>query len=199
MARPCTVESLPRTEALLKEGLEMSRALGVRDLRSPRQVVAMEPKSASHFVSTSATIRVALLCGATAALGDEELVRCAAQHARRPKASALAFNALEAKSDSAASVCISISPNTKATWTSKWTSKWTSQRRFRGSEWLFEWLFDGKWAEMQVDNPIWKRQKTATGADTVRVRHILLRHQGVRQAMDFFACICLIRWRFWPS
>ena len=28
MARPCTVESLPRTEALLKEGLQMSRALG---------------------------------------------------------------------------------------------------------------------------------------------------------------------------
>ena len=28
MARPCTLESLPRTEALLKEGLQMSRALG---------------------------------------------------------------------------------------------------------------------------------------------------------------------------
>ncbi|CAJ1447990.1 unnamed protein product, partial [Effrenium voratum] len=47
MARPCTVESLPRVEALLKEGVQMSRALGLRDLRSPRPVVKMEPQVAS--------------------------------------------------------------------------------------------------------------------------------------------------------
>ncbi|CAK9066970.1 unnamed protein product [Durusdinium trenchii] len=145
MARPCTVESLPRTEALLKEGLQMSRALGVRDLRSPRSVVVMEPKSASHFVSTSATIRFALLCGATAALKDDQLVQSAASHCRRPKASALAWNAL-VDAPSSAAVCISISPSGKA------------------------------------EAPAAKRQKTAQGADTVRARHILLRHQQVRQA-----------------
>eukprot|EP00913_Durusdinium_trenchii_P004817 g4474.t1 len=139
MARPCTVESLPRTEALLKEGLQMSR---VRDLRSPRSVVVMEPKSASHFVSTSATIRFALLCGATAALKDDQLVQSAASHCRRPKASALAWNALTVLTE----VCISISPSGKA------------------------------------EAPAAKRQKTAQGADTVRARHILLRHQQVRQA-----------------
>ncbi|CAK9013345.1 Peptidyl-prolyl cis-trans isomerase NIMA-interacting 1 [Durusdinium trenchii] len=148
MARPCTVESLPRTEALLKEGLQMSRALGVRDLRSPRSVVVMEPKSASHFVSTSATIRFALLCrgGATAALKDDQLVQSAASHCRRPKASALAWNALVDAPSSAAD----------AWW------RW--------------------WQPQTAEAPAAKRQKTAQGADTVRARHILLRHQQVRQA-----------------
>ena len=41
---------------------QFSSMQGVRDLRSPRSVVVMEPKSAFHFVSTSATIRFALLC-----------------------------------------------------------------------------------------------------------------------------------------
>ncbi|CAL1144249.1 unnamed protein product [Cladocopium goreaui] len=145
MARPCTLESLPRTEALLKEGLQMSRALGVRDMRSPRSVVVMEPKSAAHFVSTSATVRFALLCGPTSALKDEDLIQRAAAHARRPKASALAWNGLAAEAASSAAVCISISPSGKA------------------------------------EAPA-KRQKTAQGADTVRGRHILLRHQQVRQA-----------------
>ncbi|CAJ1455091.1 unnamed protein product [Effrenium voratum] len=102
MARPCTVESLPRVEALLKEGVQMSRALGLRDLRSPRPVVKMEPQVASCVISTGAAIRVALLCGATSAVEDAKLVQRGAAHTRRPKASALGWVGLPEASSAAA-------------------------------------------------------------------------------------------------
>ncbi|CAE7570454.1 PIN1 [Symbiodinium natans] len=153
LARPVAAEALPRSEALLREGAACSRALGLRDLRFPRPVVLMEPKSVSYMLSTNASVRFALLCGATAALDDQSLTRAAAAHARRPKASVLVFNALSdaspasapASNASSASVCISVRRSGKA------------------------------------EAPAAKRQKTGS-SDTVRVRHILLRHQQVRQA-----------------
>ena len=70
--------------------------------------------------------------------------------------------------------------------------KWTEVRRFDGFSPSFSCVFHLNWTDMQVDNPIWKRQKTATGADSVRVRHILLRHQGVRQAMDLLDSVLFL-------
>ncbi|CAE7672917.1 PIN1, partial [Symbiodinium pilosum] len=149
LARATTAEALPRNEALLREGASCSRALGLRDLRFPRPVVLMEPKSIAYMLSTNASVRFALLCGATAAISDEELTRAAAAHSRRPKASVLVFNALAdaqptSSNASSASVCISVRRSGKA------------------------------------ETSAAKRQKTGS-SDTVRVRHILLRHQQVRQ------------------
>eukprot|EP00439_Symbiodinium_sp_Y106_P078376 s109_g17.t1 len=152
VSRPMAAEALPRSEALLREGAQSSRALGLRDLRFPRPLVLMEPKSVSYMLSTNASVRFALLCGATASLSDESLTRAAAAHSRRPKASVLVFNALSDASTpsspanaSSASVCISVRRSGKA------------------------------------ETSAAKRQKTGS-SDTVRVRHILLRHQQVRQA-----------------
>mmetsp|Transcript_28755 Transcript_28755/g.52136 ORF Transcript_28755/g.52136 Transcript_28755/m.52136 type:complete len:411 (+) Transcript_28755:281-1513(+) len=148
LARVVTPESLPRMESLLKEGIPLSRALGVRDLRAPRPIVVMQPESAAWTVAAGSTVRFGLLCGSTAALGDETLLKAAASHERKPKVTALQWNA-SADSNAACStaVCISVGPSKVET------------------------------------GPAAKKARTAQGqsGDTVRVRHILFRHQQVKQ------------------
>eukprot|EP00931_Biecheleriopsis_adriatica_P102616 TRINITY_DN77561_c0_g1_i1.p1 TRINITY_DN77561_c0_g1~~TRINITY_DN77561_c0_g1_i1.p1 ORF type:complete len:794 (-),score=206.76 TRINITY_DN77561_c0_g1_i1:50-2347(-) len=148
IGRACSAASLPRTEALLKEGIPMSRALGVRDLRSPRPIVMMEPKSAAYTVAAGSTVRIGLLCGSTAALGDDDLAKATASHMRRAKASALQWNCLaNASASSSTAVCICVGPA-------------------KGEE-----------------APAAKKPRTsqAPAADTVRVRHVLIRHQQIKQ------------------
>jgi len=88
LRRAFASESLPRHEALLKEGLSTSRAMGARDSRFPYPLVQMKPDSASVHLPNG-RCRVALLCGATAAFSDDILVSSTARLARQPKASAL--------------------------------------------------------------------------------------------------------------
>eukprot|EP00435_Cladocopium_sp_Y103_P022393 s645_g5.t1 len=85
--RPASKEALPRQEALRLQSLSMSRALGVRDMRFPAPVVVMRPESVSWQVQRGT--RVALLCGATAALTDQQLTKISAAFKRCPRASAL--------------------------------------------------------------------------------------------------------------
>jgi len=85
--RPNSAEALPRQEALLKIGIASSRVMGCRDLRVPSPIVQMEPQSASWIVSS--TCRLAILCGATAALEDHRLIATTKTLKRHPKASAL--------------------------------------------------------------------------------------------------------------
>jgi len=149
LERVVTAESLSRMELQLKEGVPLSRALGLRDLRAPRPIVVMQPLSASYTVATGSTVRFGLLCGSTAALGDETLLKAAASHERRPKVTALQWNAsADPSAACSTAVCISVGPT-------------------------------------KVDTgPAAKKARTTPGqsGDTVRVRHILLRHQQVKQA-----------------
>lgn len=87
LRRPASKEALPRQEALRLQSLSMSRALGVRDMRFPAPVVVMRPESVSWQVQRGT--RVALLCGATAALTDQQLTKSSAAFKRCPRASAL--------------------------------------------------------------------------------------------------------------
>lgn len=150
LRRGCAPEALPRQEALLREGIECGRAMGVRDLRKPRPIVTMEPATASWRVPVGKRFRVALLCGATAALPDEALVKATARHVRQPKASALRWclDALEANASSASStsICLAL-----------------------GS------------TKEEAGPPAKKAKVSTAGPEgTVRIRHILLRHQQLR-------------------
>ncbi|CAJ1380035.1 unnamed protein product, partial [Effrenium voratum] len=80
-------QALPRQEALRLQPLATSRALGARDMRFPAPLVLMRPESVRWNVEQSC--RVALLCGATSALTDEQLLSSSASFKRSPKASAL--------------------------------------------------------------------------------------------------------------
>eukprot|EP00933_Yihiella_yeosuensis_P026374 TRINITY_DN20459_c0_g1_i1.p1 TRINITY_DN20459_c0_g1~~TRINITY_DN20459_c0_g1_i1.p1 ORF type:complete len:763 (+),score=162.92 TRINITY_DN20459_c0_g1_i1:49-2289(+) len=146
--RVCTQEALPRIEAQLREPVSMSRSLGLRDLRSPRPMVVMEPQTASFTCPVGAKTRFALLCGSTASLSDEDLLKAASSHQKRPKASALQWSAgADSNSNCSTSVCICVSPN-----------------------------------KIEAA-PAAKRARTSQNqnADTVRVRHILIRHQQLKQ------------------
>ncbi|CAJ1438004.1 unnamed protein product [Effrenium voratum] len=87
LRRPASREALPRQEALRLQPLATSRALGARDMRFPAPLVLMRPESVRWNVEQSC--RVALLCGATSALTDEQLLSSSASFKRSPKASAL--------------------------------------------------------------------------------------------------------------
>merc|ERR1719386_248515 len=63
--------------------------MGIRDLRRPAPIVKMEPETASFLIPTTGSCRLAMLCGGTAALSDEHLVKATARLQRQPKASAL--------------------------------------------------------------------------------------------------------------
>lgn len=88
LQRGFTAEALPRQEALLRDGLSTSRAMGARDMRAPYEIVTMQPETAARSIPNG-RYRVALLCGATAALSDDHLAKSAARFTRQPKASAL--------------------------------------------------------------------------------------------------------------
>ncbi|CAE8629764.1 unnamed protein product, partial [Polarella glacialis] len=145
LRRGCTEEGLPRYEALLTHGMSASRTMGARDLRFPRPVVLMKPET-SHLLMPKGRCRLALLCGSTAALSDEQLVASTAKFVRQPKASALRW-CLDASPSAACSsaVCITLEP-------------------------------------AGIVEPPAKRAKTTGGPEgTVRVRHILFRHQQLKQ------------------
>lgn len=154
LRRPFTEEALPRYEALLADGVSTSRAMGLRDLRRPRPVVAMSPQTASWQIPAGAGARVALLCGATAAVADARLAATSAQHAQRPKATALRWclDALEVGSAGGAGcstgICIAV----------------------------------GQQREEATARAA-KKPRVAPGSEAVvRVRHLLVGHQQLRQA-----------------
>lgn len=107
LRRPCTPEALPRQEALLKMGVSSSRILGGRDLRVPMPIALMEPESVAWYVPTDKNVRLALLCGATAELPDQQLVSSTKRLRRQPKAAALRW-CQDASSDasSVGALCI---------------------------------------------------------------------------------------------
>jgi len=88
LQRSYSDEALPRQEALLREGLATTRAMGARDLRLPSPLVQMRPESASRTLP-SGRVRIALLCAGTADLTDAQLAESSAALLRHPKASAL--------------------------------------------------------------------------------------------------------------
>lgn len=87
LRRSSSKEALGRLEALRLQPLQLPRALGLRDMRFPaplaprpcpgplghRAEVLMRPESISWPVTRGA--RVALLCGATAGLTDQKLLK----------------------------------------------------------------------------------------------------------------------------
>jgi len=107
LRRPNSPEALPRHEALLRVGLPTTRAMGARDLRFPSPLVLMEPECMAWHVPTDKKVRVALLCGATAALADQQLATSTAHLRRQPKAAALRW-CLDAdpSASSTSAVCI---------------------------------------------------------------------------------------------
>jgi len=148
LRRGCAPEALPRQEALLREGLLSSRAMGARDLRWPSPIVLMEPETASFIIPTGERARLALLCGTTATLSDTTLVKGTTRLARHPKATALRWcRDAEASSPCSSAVCVALESS-------------------RGD-----------------DPPLAKKQRvTGAGPEgTVRVRHILFRHQQLKQ------------------
>lgn len=148
MRRGCTAESLPRQEALLKEGLRMSHSMGARDMRWPHPIVEMKIATEHFAVPSSGRCRLALLCGATAALSDQQLLQPTTKLWRQPKATALKWcQEADPSFPSSSAVCV---------------------------------VLEG---ERSTDPPPAKKVKTlGTGPEgTVRVRHILFRHQQLRQ------------------
>jgi len=103
--RGCTPEALPRQEALLREGVLSTRAMGARDLRSPFPIVLIRAETSKYTLPSNVKCRLALLCGATAALDNDSLVKASASFERQPKASALRW-CLSA--DSAAACCSAV-------------------------------------------------------------------------------------------
>lgn len=145
--RGCTPEALPRQEALLKEGISTGRAMGVRDLRHPCPIVVREPETASWCIPVGTSCRLGILCGATAALSEEHLVKVAACYKRQPKASALRW-CLDADmaASSSTAVCVSLV------------------------------------ATGESEPPTKKNRISDAGPEgTIRIRHILLRHQQLKQ------------------
>lgn len=104
LQRGFSAESLPRQEALLREGLLTTRAMGARDMREPYPLVTMKPESASRTLP-SGRCRIAILCGATAELSDEKLAESSARFIRHAKASALTWCT---EADPSASCCSAV-------------------------------------------------------------------------------------------
>lgn len=106
--RPSSAEALPRQEAVLKMGLSTSRAMGVRDLRYPEPVVLMVPESTSwHVPTVGKGCRLAMLCGATAALPSQRLLSVASRFKNHPKAAAMKWCAdADSSASSVGAVCI---------------------------------------------------------------------------------------------
>ncbi|CAK0819557.1 unnamed protein product, partial [Prorocentrum cordatum] len=101
-------EALPRLEALAREGVPCGRALGLRDMRRPWAVVAMEPEVRARLQrGPGSSSRLAILCGATAKLSDAHLASSTSRHAKRPKASALRW-CLDADGAAESSSCICV-------------------------------------------------------------------------------------------
>eukprot|EP00929_Paragymnodinium_shiwhaense_P100788 TRINITY_DN63380_c0_g1_i1.p1 TRINITY_DN63380_c0_g1~~TRINITY_DN63380_c0_g1_i1.p1 ORF type:complete len:799 (-),score=186.14 TRINITY_DN63380_c0_g1_i1:93-2489(-) len=168
LRRSCTPESLPRQEALLKEPLASSRAMGARDLRKPFPIVVMEPETASHTF-TGGRHRLSLLCGPTAMLDDGKLAKATAKFARQPKASALRWcleasgvditgkEVQDATPSSSSVVCVAVEMGDKAG------------------------------ASLSAAPPAAKKARTAASSATassdatVRIRHMLFRHGQLRQ------------------
>ncbi|CAK9026589.1 DnaJ homolog subfamily C member 8 [Durusdinium trenchii] len=132
LRRPSSKEALARQEALRLQPLPMGRALGCRapwvlvqwtdrDMRFPAALVAglrfasnrgkitkklevvMRPESVSWQVQRG--VRVALLCGATASLTDQQLLKSSTSFKRCPKASALRW-CQELQSNSVVAACL---------------------------------------------------------------------------------------------
>mmetsp|Transcript_63735 Transcript_63735/g.184856 ORF Transcript_63735/g.184856 Transcript_63735/m.184856 type:complete len:799 (+) Transcript_63735:189-2585(+) len=151
--RPGSPEALPRQEAQLRVGLPTSRAMGVRDLRFPTRIVAMEPESASWTVPTGGRgCRLALLVGATAGLPSQRLASLAQGLARQPKAAALRW-------------CMDADPSAP----SVGAACVVFEAKKRPND------------PASASGPAAKRQKVPSGqAGSVFLRHVLFRHQQLR-------------------
>lgn len=153
--RPCTAEALPRHEALLRVGVSTTRGLGLRDLRTLSAIVKMEPEAACWHVPTDKECRLALLCGATAALDDAKLVSSSKSLQRQPRAAALKW-CLDAdpSAPSTGAVCI------------RFNAKGTRRDEAAASQAA-------------------KRQKVAGQPDAIMLRHILIKHNQLKTADPF--------------
>lgn len=153
LRRPNSPEALPRAEALLRIGLTTSRAMGVRDMRYPSQIVLMKPESMSWAVPLDKPCRIALLVGAAAKLPNKTLTEDTPKLKRRPKASALQWCAkADAAAPSVGAACLAFE----------------AKRGLPGSS-------DGPAAKKQ-------KTVVGQQAGSVFVRHILFRHQQLKIA-----------------
>mmetsp|Transcript_76257 Transcript_76257/g.176975 ORF Transcript_76257/g.176975 Transcript_76257/m.176975 type:complete len:795 (+) Transcript_76257:46-2430(+) len=151
MRRPNSPEALPRQEALLRNGLSTSRAMGARDLRYPAPIVRMEPESASWHVPTTSNCRLAMLSGATTLLRNDRLSATTVKLKRCPKAAALRWCLdADASAASVGAVCVGFEAKRR--------------REDQGSA-----------AKRQKTATGGKQS-----GDSIFLRHILLRHQQVR-------------------
>ncbi|CAK8991308.1 unnamed protein product [Durusdinium trenchii] len=149
LRRPSSKEALARQEALRLQPLPMGRALGCRDMRFPAALVVMRPESVSWQVQRG--VRVALLCGATASLTDQQLLKSSTSFKRCPKASALRW-CQELQSNSVVAACL--------------------RCEAKGEE--------GQGAKSS-GGPLAKKQKTTQGGGrSIFLRHILFKHQQLR-------------------
>lgn len=150
LQRTCTPESLPRQEALLREGVPTGRALGVRDLRRPRPLVIMRPESASWTLPSGVGCRLAALSGSVASSEASLTAGTASRFTKRPRASALRWclDAAASGATSGSAICVSLASDEPA------ASSMPAAKRPRACE----------------QGP----------EGTVRVRHLLLRHRQLR-------------------
>jgi len=149
LRRLASKEALPRQEALRLQALPMSRALGVRDMRFPAPVVLMKPESVSWQVQRGT--RVALLCGATAALTDQQLIKSSSAFKRCPRASALRWCQEMSSAASVMAACL--------------------RCEAKGEEGQGH----------GTGGPPAKKQKTQQGGGrSIFLRHILFKHQQLR-------------------
>lgn len=169
--RPNSAEALPRQEALLRQGLPTSRAMGARDLRFPSKLVMMQPQSACRHVPTGGRCRLAMLCGATSLLPDGQLVASTTQMKRRPKASALQWCLdADAAASSVGAICVRFElrtgdkPNEPA---AKRVRAGPSGQQRAGSIFLRHILF--RHQQIRTPDPLARREGAARGPSEAEV------------------------------
>lgn len=178
LRRGCALEALSRYESLMQEGVASGRALGLRDLRRPRPIVAMEIETASMRVPMGTGFRLGLLCGATSRIPDGLLASAGA--AATPFTSVPIGAAVRAGAASAAA------PAGRVAWRRPKTSalRWCLDADAAASCSSAICVSLGPSGEQGAPPPA-KKARAATGAAVdgcLRIRHILWRHQQLRQA-----------------
>lgn len=160
--RPTSKEALPRQEALLKQPLPTSRAMGVRDLRFPSAFVKMQPESISWVASPKTSARIALLCGASVTLSDQKLSSSSSSFKRCPKASALRWcQESPASASSAFAACLRFEPKVGDEPATKRQKTAAGQPQKAGTIFLRHILF--RHQQLRVVDPAARREGTARG------------------------------------
>lgn len=151
----------PREGGTGLEAVEVSRALGLRDLKRPRAIVADEPQVEVVQLDVPGCYHLALLSSSTRALEDEEIVSRLRGFPRQSKTASLVIaqtaSEAQAKRKASAAACLASS--------------------IVGS-------FEVK--EEKLEEPPTKKAKAAEQAasDKVRALHIMLKHKDLRMTKD---------------